>query len=297
MLEFFRALPDSPLLVNGLLAGLLASVACGIIGSYVVAKRIVFISGAIAHVVVGGLGAAIFLRYHFAPALDWLTPMHGAMLSALAAAIVIGLVHQRISERMDTLIGAMWAAGMATGLMLIHYTPGYEPELISYLFGSISSVSREDLVQVAVLDGVIVVVVGLFHRQLLAVSLDEEYALLQGVRVQAINLLLLGLIALATVVLIHLVGVILLIALLTLPAAIAGHYVGRLGSIMVVATVVCAVLTTAGRALAYPADAPAGPTIILLAATLYILSVAIARLRARRRTRQRARLDHTSPVP
>ena len=115
MLSFFQAMSDNPLLGWGLAAGLLASFACGVIGPYVVTRRIVFLAGAIAHMAVGGIGAAVFLRSRFPQSLGWLEPIHGAMLAALAAAVIIGVVHDRVAERMDTLIGALWSIGMASG--------------------------------------------------------------------------------------------------------------------------------------------------------------------------------------
>ena len=145
MLEFLRDIPDNPFLLTGLIAGLLASIACGTIGPYVVVRRVVFLAGAIAHMAVGGVGAAIYLRAAHAEAFGWLRPIHGAMIAALVAALIIGVVHERAAERVDTLIGALWAIGMSIGILLMKFTPGYQTELMSYLFGNIVYVDWSDL--------------------------------------------------------------------------------------------------------------------------------------------------------
>lgn len=279
MIDFFRDMALNPLLLTGLLAGLLASVACGIIGPYVVTKRIVFLVGAIAHMAVGGIGAAIFLRYHFQDALMWLEPFHGAVAASLLGALLIGIINDRARERMDTLIGAMWAVGMATGLLLVKYTPGYHVELMSYLFGNIAVVQWEDVWRLLVINVVIIGVVALYYKRLMAVCLDEEYAGLQGVNALNTNLLLLTLVALTVVSLMQIVGLILVIALLTLPAATAGHHVNRLGSMMVVAIVLSIVLTTLPRAFVYGTGMSPESAIVLASGTVYFLSVIFCRVK------------------
>lgn len=278
-MDFFHDMAINPLLLTGLLAGLLASVACGVIGPYVVTKRIVFLTGAIAHMAVGGIGAAIFLRSHFPSALGWFEPFHGAVIAAMLGAVLIGIVHDCARERMDTLIGAMWALGMATGILLVKYTPGYHVELMSYLFGNIAIVQWEDVVRLVVMDAIILVVVALFYKRLMAVCLDEEYARLQGIDTLQTNLLLLTLVALTVVSLMQIVGLILVIALLTLPAATAGHHVKRLGPMMVVATVLSALLTTLPRAMVYGTGISPESAIVLAAGAIYLLSIVSTRMR------------------
>ncbi len=247
-----------------LLAGLLASVACGVIGAYVVVRRIVSISGGIAHAVLGGMGVAYFLGA---------SPMLGALAAALVSALVIGWNSLRAKQHEDTLIGALWAVGMAIGILFISRTPGYSIDLMSYLFGDILLVPRGDLYLMAGLDTAIIVLVLLLYRQFLAVCFDEEFARLQGVRVEAVYLLLLCLIALTVVTLIKIVGLILVIALLTLPAAIALHYVRSLGKVMLLAAVLGFVFTSGGLAISYQPDLPTGATIILLAGVSYLVSM------------------------
>lgn len=273
MLDFFRDMSVNPFLATGLAAGLLASLACGIIGPYVVTRRVVFLSGAIAHMAVGGIGAAVFLATVFPHGFSWLQPIHGAMISALAAAVIIGFVHERVTERMDTLIGALWAVGMATGILLIKFTPGYYGELMSYLFGNIVYVGRSDLVLMAALDAVIIVAVLVWHKRLLAICLDQEQAELQGVNVLATNIVLLCLVALTVISLTQVVGLILVIALLSLPAATAAHHVKRMGPMMLLATVLCALLTTLPRIAVYGTPIAPESAIVLAAAGLYLASV------------------------
>lgn len=277
MIDFFRDMPDNPFLRTGLLAGLLAGLACGVIGPYVVTRRIVFLSGAIAHMAVGGVGAALFFHTLFPVGFGWLAPMHGAMFAALAAAVIIGVINRRMSERMDTLIGALWAVGMAGGILLIKYTPGYHTELMKYLFGNIVYVAWDDVWLMAALDVVIVAAVLLFHKRLLALCLDEQQAELQGVDVLSTNIVLLCLVALTVICLTQVVGLILVIALLSLPAATAAHHVSRMGPLILLSTVLCALITTLPRIAVYGTRIGPESAIVLTAGAVYLLSVAVRR--------------------
>jgi len=283
MSQFFQDMSVNPLLLTGLLAGLLASVACGVIGPYVITRRIVFLAGAIAHTAVGGIGAAIFLGYRYPAAFGWLTPLYGAMIVALASAVLIGVIHDRVAERTDTLIGAMWAVGMAAGVLLIKFTPGYHTVLMSYLFGNIATVAWADVWLIGALDVIILAAVLVFHKQLLAMCLDEQQARLQGVSVLGVNVLLLGLVALTVISLIQVVGLILVLALLTLPAATASHHVRRLAPIIWISVALCMVLTTTPRVAVYGTRLSPESAIVLAAGGVYLLSVAVSRLRARLR--------------
>jgi zinc transport system permease protein len=279
MLEFFRDMAVSPRLLIGLMAGLLASVSCGVIGPYVVTRRIVFLAGAIAHMAVGGIGAALFLATMFPTTFGWLQPIHGAILSALAAAVILGFIHERVTERMDTLIGALWATGMAIGIMLMKFTPGYHAELMSYLFGNIVYVSKSDVWLMLLLSVIIVVTVVVFHKRLLAICLDQQQAELQGINVLGTNIVLLCLVALTVICLTQIVGLILVIALLSLPAATAAHHVSRMGSMVVVSIVLCALLTTLPRIAVYGTPISPESAIVIAAGGVYLLSVVISRLR------------------
>lgn len=279
MLDFLRDIPDNPFLLTGLIAGILASIACGTIGPYVVVRRIVFLAGAIAHMAVGGVGAAIYLRAAHAETLGWLRPIHGAMVAALIAALIIGVIHQRAAERVDTLIGALWAIGMSIGILLMKFTPGYQTELMSYLFGNIVYVDWADLRLMAALDAVIVAAVLLCHKRLQGLCIDEEQCALQGVSALGTNLLLLSLVALTVICLVQVVGLILVLALLTLPAATAGHHLARLPAIMLASIALSALLTTFPRAAVYGTSLSPESAIVIAAAGVYLLSLIARRLR------------------
>jgi zinc transport system permease protein len=276
MNEFFIALSEQTFLQSALVAALLASIGCGVMGTYVVVKRITFIAGGIAHSVLGGMGAAVYFTFD---------PLAGALGAAVLAAILIGWIRLRWQAQEDTLIGALWAIGMAVGILFITKTPGYQTDLMSYLFGNILLVSKESLWFMAALDAVLLIVVGAYHRQFLAVAFDEEFAQLRGIPVIFFYLLLLVLVAVTVVLLIQVVGLILVLALLTLPAAVAGHYVHSLGRMMVFATLLGSMISVSGLALSYSPDLPAGPTIILLAGAVYVISALLTRAFARHRAR------------
>ena len=277
--DFFTALGQHGFLQTALIAGLLASLGCGVIGTFVVVKRITFRAGGIAHSVRGGMGAALYFG---------VDPLGGALAAALISALLIGWVRLHWSAQEDTLIGAVWAIGMAVGILFIAKTPGYSSDLMSYLFGNILLVPARDLWVMAGLDGLLLLIVWAFYRQFQAVAFDEELARLRGVPVTFFYLLLLCLVAVTVVLLIQVVGLILVIALLTLPAAIAGHYVHSLARIMVVATLLGMVFTSTGLALAYGPDLPAGPTMILLAGIAYVVSALASGLLHRRAQRRAA---------
>ncbi len=277
MNEFLNALAEQQFLQMAVVAGLLASLGCGLIGTFVVVKRITFLAGGIAHSVLAGMGAAAYFDFD---------PLLGALLAAIASALLIGWIRLNWKTQEDTLIGAIWAMGMAIGLLFISQTPGYTTSLTSYLFGNILLVPEQDVWLMAILDGLLLLLVGLFYRQFLAVIFDEEFARLRGVPVSFFYLLLLCLIAVTVVLLIHVVGLILVIALLTLPAAIAGHHVHSMGSMMLIATLLGSAFTTGGLALSYAPNLPAGPTIILLAGLVYVLSVLYSRYRTQQQAKQ-----------
>lgn len=250
-----------PFMRNALAAGLLVSVACGIVGAFVVVRRMVFISGGIAHAAYGGVGLAYFLNAD---------KLAGALVFSLLAALGMGVVQIRTRERADTIIGVLWAAGMALGIVCLDLSQGYKADLMSYLFGSILTVSTGDLVLMAAIDAGILALVGLFYKELVAVSFDEQFATVANVPVAAVHLMLLGLIALTVVVMMRVVGLIMVIALLTIPAAIAGRFAGTLRGMMLLACLLGMAFTVAGLALSYALDLTSGATIILVACAAYL---------------------------
>jgi zinc transport system permease protein len=272
-MEFLDALLRYDFLRHALLAGILAGVACGVVGTYVVVRRISFIAGAIAHCVLGGLGAARYLQV--VRGWDWLDPLHGAVVAALLAALVIGLVSLRVKEREDTIIGALWAVGMAVGILFIARTPGYNEDLMSYLFGNILLVRSRDLWLMVGLDAMVVLLGVALYAQLQAICFDEEFARLRGLNVELYYLLLLALTALTVVLLVSVVGLVLVIALLTLPVAIAAQFAGTIRGTMVLAAALSVAFTTSGLALSYTPDLPAGATTIVLAGVAYLAVIGL----------------------
>ncbi len=277
MSEFLSALCHYPFLQYALGAGLLASVSCGVVGSLVVVRRISYLAGAIAHSVLAGLGAARWMQVVLG--WQWAHPLLGAVVAALAAAAVMGLVSLKAREREDTVVSALWAVGMAVGLMFMAATPGYATDLMAYLFGDILMVTPQQLWVMAGLDLVVVGLVVVFYHPLLLVCFDEEFARLRGLKVELWFLLLLGLVALTVVILAAVVGLVMVIALLTLPAGAASRWGHRLGGIMAGAVVLSAAFTTLGLGLSYGPDLPAGACIIVLAGAAYLAAAALVRPR------------------
>lgn len=259
---------------NALAAALLASVACGVIGAYVVVKRLVSISGGIAHAAFGGIGLGYFLG---------IDPILGVLPFSLASAVGIWFVSRKGKLPEDTAVGIFWAMGMAVGVLFIGLTPGYAPDLFGYLFGSILTVPRSDLLLMLALDAVIVGVVCLRYKELLALSFDEEFAKVSGIRVEAMYLMLLCMVAVTVVVLIRIVGIVLVIALLTIPAAIARQHTRNLTRMMLLSTALGAVLTVGGLCLSYTLNLASGATVILLSGVAFGLSSALAAARGIRR--------------
>jgi len=260
MLEAFQ----SDFMRNALLAGLLTSIACGVIGTLVVVNRIVFISGGIAHAAYGGIGLAFFFRF---------PPLAGAAGFALLVAMIMSAVTLRNKKRADTVIGVLWAVGMALGVVLVDLTSGYNADLMSYLFGSILAVPRSDLLMMAVIDAGVIVAVLVLYNSFLAMSFDEEFAKAMGVRVGMLYYVLLGMIALSVIMLIRLVGLILVIALLTIPPYIAEKFCRSLKEMMIVSVVLNCLFSLLGLWLSYSFNLTSGAAIILVAAVFFFASV------------------------
>jgi zinc transport system permease protein len=286
MVEFFQDAARYTFLQYALITGVLSAIACGIVGSYVTVRRITYIAGAIAHSVLGGMGAARYLQRN----LGWrfISPMQGAVFAALLSAIIIGLVSLYGKEREDTVLSAVWAIGMAGGIFFITRTAGYNEDLMSYLFGNILMVRRVDLMLIVGLDLLVVAVSFLFYHQLEAICFDEEFARLRGVSVELYYILLLCLTALTVVALVQVVGIVMVIALLSLPAAAAASMTRQLWQTILVATGLNMLFMVGGLAMSYGPDLPAGATIILLTGVVYLLVVSVGPLIRRLRSRKPA---------
>jgi zinc transport system permease protein len=261
---------------NAMLAGLLASVACGIVGVYVVVKKIVSMSGSIAHASFGGIGLGYLLNF---------SPVLGAMFFSLLSALTMGLVTRRTKLPEDTATGILWALGMALGVIFIGLSAGYAPDLMSYLFGNILTVPAGDLYLMAGLDLIIVALAIAFYKEFLLLSFDEEFGTVVGMPVNGLYLLLLCMVALTVVVLIRVVGMILVIAMLTFPAALARQFTHDIKKMMVLAVVFGMLFTFGGLWLSYILNLASGATIILLSGLVLLLTYIAAGLRKRTKAR------------
>ncbi len=266
MIDFFNAVFEYQFLQYAVLGCLLASIGCGVIGSYVVIKKLGSLAGGIAHAVLAGMGIAYFFGQ---------SPLLGATIMSLVSAVLIGMINLRLKQNEDILVAAFWSVGMAIGVLFISKTPGYNVNLMSYLFGNILMVSGNDLVHMLVLDVMVLIVVKVFYRQLLAAAFDEEYARVRGVNVETYYILMLSMVALTVVLLIQIVGLIMVIALLVLPTASVSLFVGSLPKIMFYSVILCALVTISGLALSFQPDLPSGAMIILVAGIVYSLSLLI----------------------
>jgi zinc transport system permease protein len=266
MIEAFQ----SEFMRNALLAGLLASVACGIIGTLVVVNRIVFISGGIAHAAYGGIGLAFFFG---------IAPLAGAVGFALVIAMIMSAVTLKNKQRADTVVGVLWAVGMALGIIMIDLTPGYNADLMSYLFGSILAVPRADIMMMGLVDVGVLIIVGSLYNSFLAMSFDEEFATAMGVRVGMLYYVLLGMIALSVIMLIRIVGLVLVIALLTIPPFIAEKFCSSLKTMMIASVFLNCIFSLAGLWFSYRFNLTSGATIIMVAAAFFFASLVYERVR------------------
>lgn len=274
---YFTDMAHNPFLVTGLWAGFLAGISCGIVGPWVVTRRIVFLAGAIAHIAVGGVGASIYLSYRFPALFGDLHPLVGATVTAVLAAFLLARLTHRRPHNLDALIGALWSMGMAAGILLIKLTPGYQTELMAYLFGNLTLVSRSDLHLLLVLDVLVIGVACIYHKQFLALCLDPEQATLAGIDTRAAHTIMLLLVALTVITLTQVVGLLLVIALLSLPAATAARFTGSLPAAIVCSTILCALLTVIPRIAVYSTPIGPEPAIILAAGSVYGLSLLVRR--------------------
>lgn len=254
---------------NALIAGMLTSIICGIIGTLIIVNRLVFLSGGIAHSAYGGIGLAFFFGWPY---------MVGAIGFALFSAMIMAAVSLKSKQRADTIIGVMWAMGMACGVLLLDITPGYNVDLMSYLFGSILSVPQTDLVSMAVIGVLILGLIVYFFQDLLAMSYDEEFAQIRGVPVKRLYFMLIGIVAVTVVIVVQVVGLILVIALLTIPPYIAEKYTKSMVSMMILSCFLGMFFTTGGLWLSYTFDMTSGAAIIFLAGIIFFLSMGVDHL-------------------
>ena len=262
-LEFIR---------NALAAGILVSLVCGVIGTLVVVNRIVFLAGGIAHAAYGGIGLAFFMGWPY---------VAGTLGVSVVSAGIMAAVTLKARHRVDAMVGVIWAVGMAIGVILLDLTPGYNADLMSYLFGSILAVPASDLWQMGAIGAGVVITVTFYYNDFLAMSYDDEFARLRRVPVTFLYCLLLVMIALTVVMIIRVVGLILVIALLTIPPFIAEKFTGSLRAMMVVASLLSCLFTVSGLWLSYLFNLTSGATIILVAAVGFFAAALWGRFKPR----------------
>jgi len=262
---------------NAFMAGILTSIICGTIGVYVVLKRIVFISGGIAHFSFGGIGFGYLINFN---------PIITTLFFSLGAAISIGYSKKKVNMQEDTTIGILWAIGMALGIVFVGLSKGYAIDLFSYLFGSILAVSRQDLYIMAILCAIILGIVALFYKELLLVTFDEEYGHVLGAPTNSIYILLLCLVALSIVVMIKVVGVILVIALLTIPASTSRMFANNLKKMIFLSIIAGMIFTSCGLLISYYANLASGATIVIFSGAMFFLTMVIKEIAGKRRRTQ-----------
>ncbi len=269
MIEQLATIFSYEFMRNALIASLWVSLATGIIGSLVVLNRIVSLSGGIAHAAYGGVGIA----YYFGQ-----DPMIGALLFSTVSALIMGMAKRKSRSGADTLIGVMWSIGMAIGIIFISLTPGYKANLMSYLFGSILAVSGTDLRLMALIAFLVLGFVIFTYRSLLAISYDEIFSTVRNVPVNLVYLTMLVLIGLTVVVAMRMVGLIMVIALLSIPPAIALNHFKDVRGIMLSSVLISFLLCFMGLVISFQTNIQAGPVIILLASAAFIISSLVRRL-------------------
>ncbi len=258
-----------PFIQHAIMASVLVSICVGIVGSLVVVNRMVFLSGGIAHGAYGGLGMAIYFG---------LSPLFGAGVFAVILSLLIAFISYKNKERTDPVIGAMWAAGMSIGIIFTDLTPGYNVDIMSYLFGSIITVSKSDLNIMFVFDIIIVFLISLLHKDFLSMSFDSEFARLRGVKEKFLYYLLIVLIGISVIITVRAVGLILVIALISIPTYIAESLSSSLYKMMGISTLLTIFFTLSGLFLSYFFDISSGATIICVASIIFFVFVAFKKI-------------------
>jgi len=270
----FIGLFSLPFVQRMFLAGILASISCGLIGSLIVVKRVVFLSGGIAHVTFGGIGMAYYLQYTMG--WIWLDPLLGALMFAVLTAGIMSLPVVKSRLREDSTIGVLWVIGMALGVLFLNAVDRSEiivQEPVSILFGNILLIQFSDILLMLGLVVIILLVTSFLFKDFQILTFDEQFAKISGINVALLNFVLLLLVAFTTVVLIKVVGVILVIAMLTIPASISGLFTKELKQMMIFAVGIGLIITLAGLTLSLVYNQPPGATIVLSLGFVFLISL------------------------
>lgn len=277
MNNFISALlnPDITFIRYAVIAGIISSASFGIIGSFVVVKRMSYIAGAISHGVLGGIGMALFLSTVFN--FTFITPMIGAAVFAILAGLIISYAQIKMGERTDTVIGAIWAIGMSIGLLFMSITPGYIDPM-SYLFGNILLITKHDLLIITGINIIIVVFSIVFYNQLLITAFDEEFAKIRGLNTDIFHILLVLLISFTILLMITIVGIVMVIALLTLPPAISGLFTVKLKNMILLSIILCMVFILTGLIGSYMLNLPTSSVTVIFAGVTYLGSLILSKI-------------------
>lgn len=260
-------------LQNALLCAVLSSIACGIIGSIIVEKKIAMMSGGIAHTAFGGVGLGYYTN---------IEPMIGALIFSIASALGIKTIQKNTRSNADVLVGMFWALGMSLGILFISFTPGYPPDMTSYLFGDILITSTNDLLFIGILDIVIILVIRAFYHQWQAYIFDSEFAAILRIPVELYDYILYTLIAITVVILVRVVGIILIVGLLTIPPSLAKQYTRNFTNMILLSILFGMIFCLSGLALSFEYNIPSGATIILISVLFYILILSRKEIRSQK---------------
>lgn len=257
---------------NALISTLLISISCGLVGTYIVSKRMVFISGGITHASFGGLGLAYYLG---------ISPMFGATVFSILSALGILFLAESKKLREDSLIGIFWSAGMAIGILFIYLTPGYAPNLMSYLFGNILTVTRDQIMMSVVLCLLIILFFVRFYRPLFYIAFDKEYSKTHNVHVNIIDVSITLIIALCIVLCLKLAGIILVISYLTIPQAIASLFYKNFKKLLIASALISTIGSLLGLFIAAELNIPTGATIVICFLVIFLICWGLNKLRRR----------------
>jgi len=246
---------------NAVFAALLASIVTGIIGTVAIEKKLISMSGGIAHASFGGIGLGYLLGFE---------PIWGGLLFAVAASATIGKLPKETKLRADTMIGILWSFGMALGILFISIAPGYMPDMTSYLFGDILSVSTGSIIYMAAFSAAVVIMFLMLYNHLVLYMFDEEYAAARGIKVKVLEWAVYIMIPVGIIVLVKVVGIILTIALMTIPVSVAKLFFKTMGKVVVFSMLLSLVFCIIGLAVAYYANIPSGVCIVIISALVYL---------------------------
>lgn len=260
---------EVPFIRNAILCSILSGIIFGVLGSIISVKRFSSLAGAISHAVLGGIGIAIFLSSR--KIIRNFSPLMGALIFALLIALIIGFISLRAKQREDAIINALWAVGMSTGLIFISKSTSYVDPM-SYLFGNILLISDSNLILLAIMDIIIIFLTMRFYSQLEAMAFDEEFAKTRGINTSLIFISLLIITAISIVLLQTFVGIVMVIAMLTLPAVTSEYFSHNLGEMMLLSTILSIIFSVGGLLLSWILDLPAGPTIVVVAGITFFLA-------------------------